>query len=77
MVIITHAMWVAAEHARRVVVMAGGRVLARRPARGRSSTAPTCSPAAALRPPGAAALAAPLGSRAVSVAGILAGLARG
>jgi energy-coupling factor transport system ATP-binding protein len=75
-VMITHAMRVAAEHARRVVALAGGRVVADGPP-AEVFHRPELLARAALRPPGAAALAARLGLDAVSVDGIVAALARG
>jgi energy-coupling factor transport system ATP-binding protein len=75
-VIITHAMWVAAEYARRVVVMAGGRILADAPPERVFHDAPTLA-RAALKAPAAAGLARRLGLDAVSAEAILAGLGRG
>ena len=74
-VIITHAMWVAAEYARRIVVMAGGRVIADGSPQSVFHDDATLA-AAALKAPAAAAIARRLGSDAVSVEGVLAALAR-
>jgi energy-coupling factor transport system ATP-binding protein len=74
-VIITHAMWVAAEYARRIVVMAGGRVIADGPPRSVFHDDATLA-AAALKMPEAAVVARHLGSDAVSVEGLLGALAR-
>ncbi|HEY6000249.1 MAG TPA: ABC transporter ATP-binding protein, partial [bacterium] len=74
-VMITHAMRVAAEHAGRVIAMAGGRVLGDGPPE-EIFHRPDLLEAASLRPPGAAVLAGRLGLAAVSVAGILDGLER-
>ena len=74
-VIITHAMWVAAEYARRIVVMAGGRVIADGSPRSVFHDAATLA-AAALKAPEAAVVARHLASDAVSVEGLLGALAR-
>jgi energy-coupling factor transport system ATP-binding protein len=74
-VMITHAMHVAAEQARRVVVMAGGRIVGDGPPE-EIFHRPELLARAALRPPGAAVLAAHLGLPAVSVDGIIDSLAR-
>jgi energy-coupling factor transport system ATP-binding protein len=73
---ITHAMHVAAEHARRIVALAGGRIV------GDGTPEeifhrPEVLAQASLKPPGAAVLAAHLGLSAVGVDGILARLRRG
>ena len=73
---ITHAMRVAAEHARRIVAMAGGRIVADGPPE-EVFHRPDLLGLAALRPPEAAALAARLGLHAVSVDGIVAALEKG
>jgi len=73
---ITHSMRVAAEHARRVVALAGGRIVADGPP-GEVFQRPDLLALASLRPPAAAALAARLGLAAVSVDGIVAALERG
>ena len=75
-VMIAHAMRVAAEHARRVVALAGGKIIADGPPE-EIFHRPELLAAAALRPPAAAALAGRLGLSAVSVEGILAALERG
>jgi energy-coupling factor transport system ATP-binding protein len=74
-VIITHAMWVAAEYARRIVVMAGGRVIADGAPRSVFHDDAVLA-AAAIRAPAAAAVARRLGSDAVSVQGVLDALVR-
>jgi len=74
-VIITHAMWVAAEYARRIVVMAAGRVIADGSPRSVFHDEATLA-AAALKAPEAAIVAGLLGSDAVSVEGLLGALAR-
>jgi energy-coupling factor transport system ATP-binding protein len=75
-VLITHAMWVAAEHARRVVVMAGGRIVADGPP-GRIFHEPETLRGAALKAPAAAELARHLGLPACGAAEILASLEQG
>ncbi|HWR98375.1 MAG TPA: energy-coupling factor transporter ATPase [Candidatus Methanoperedens sp.] len=75
-VMITHAMRVAAEHARRVVAMAGGKIVADGPPE-EVFHRPELLARAALRPPGAAVLAGLLGCAAVSVDGLVAALERG
>lgn len=75
-VMITHAMRVAAEHAHRVVAMAAGGIVADGPPADVFHQ-PELLARAALRPPGAAALAARLGCTAVSVDGIVAAIERG
>ena len=75
-VMITHAMCVAAEYARRVVAMAGGRIVADGPPRGVFHRRRTLLAGAALAPPGAAAARRPPRLHAVSVDGIVAALAR-
>lgn len=75
-VMITHAMRVAAEHAHRIVAMSGGRVVADGPPTEIFHRADLLD-LAALKPPGAAVLAARLGLDAVSVGGIVASLQRG
>ncbi len=75
-VAITHTMWVAAEHARRVVVMTGGKLIADGPPE-RIFHDDELLRRAALRAPAAALLARQLGLDAVSTAGILAALERG
>jgi energy-coupling factor transport system ATP-binding protein len=74
-VVITHAMWVAAEHARRVVVLAGGRVIADGPPERIFHDEGTLR-RTALRPPAAALLARRLGLDAVSAETIVAALER-
>jgi energy-coupling factor transport system ATP-binding protein len=74
-VMITHAMHVAAEHARRVVAMAGGRIVGDGTP-GEIFHRPELLEESSLRPPGAAVLAALLGLPAVSVDGILAALVK-
>jgi energy-coupling factor transport system ATP-binding protein len=74
-VIITHAMWVAAEYARRIVVMAGGRVIADGPPRSVFHDDGALA-AAAIKAPEAAGIARLLGSDAVTVEGLLEALAR-
>jgi energy-coupling factor transport system ATP-binding protein len=74
-VIITHAMWVAAEYTRRIVVMAGGRVIADGPPQSVFHDAAILA-AAAIKAPEAAVIARALGSDAVSVEGLLGALAR-
>jgi energy-coupling factor transport system ATP-binding protein len=75
-VMITHAMRVAAEHARRIVAMAGGRIVADGPP-AEVFHRPDLLGAAALKPPEAAVLAALLGLDAVSGDGIVAALGKG
>jgi len=74
-VIITHAMWVAAEYAKRIVVMAGGRVIADGAPRSVFHDAAALA-AAAIKMPEAAVVARHLGADAVSVGGLLGALAR-
>ena len=74
-VIVTHAMWVAAEYARRIVVMAGGRVIADGSPRSVFHDDAVLA-AAAIKAPAAAAVARRLGSDAVSVQGVLDALTR-
>ncbi len=74
-VIITHAMWVAAEYARRIVVLAGGRVIADGPPRSVFHDDAVLA-AAAIKAPDAAVVARRLGSNAVNVEGVLGALAR-
>lgn len=75
-VVVTHAMWVAAEYARRLVVLERGKIVADGPVRevffDRSLLAKT-----ALKPPDAAGLAGLLGSDALSPDELVAGLVRG
>ncbi len=75
-VMITHAMHVAAEHARRVVALAAGEIIADAPP-AEVFHRPALLARASLRPPGAAVLAAHLGLAAVSVDGVLAALRKG
>ena len=65
-IVITHAIWVAAEFARRVVVLDGGRILADGPARAVLSD-PTLMAAAGLATPGAAAISAEMGGAALAL----------
>jgi energy-coupling factor transport system ATP-binding protein len=73
---ITHAMHVAAEHARRIVALAGGSIVGDGPPE-EIFHRPDVLARASLKPPGAAVLAAHLGLSAVGVDGLLAGLRRG
>jgi energy-coupling factor transport system ATP-binding protein len=75
-VIVTHAMWVAAEYARRTVVMDRGRVLADGPTREVFRQRDILA-MAALKPPEAVRLADLLGVDALSPDEIVAGLGRG
>ena len=75
-VVVTHAMWVAADYARRLVVMAGGRVIADG-APERIFHEDETLRRAALRPPAAALLSRRLGLDAVSTGRIIASLDRG
>ena len=75
-VMITHAMHVAAEHARRIVALAGGRIVGDGPPE-EIFHRPDVLAQASLRPPGAAVLAAHLGLTAVDVGGILSALRKG
>jgi energy-coupling factor transport system ATP-binding protein len=72
-VMITHAMRVAAEHARRVVALSAGKIIADGPPEDLFHR-PELLARASLKPPGAAALAARLGLAAVSVDGIVGAL---
>ena len=74
-VIVTHAMWVAAEYARRTIVMDRGEILADGPTRQVFRQRDVLA-RAALRPPEAAALAERLGLEALSPAEILEQLTR-
>ena len=75
-ILVTHAMWVVAEYARRVVVMDKGRVIADGAPR-EIFHRPDVLDRAALRPPCAAVLARHLGTDALSVEEILAAVERG
>jgi energy-coupling factor transporter ATP-binding protein EcfA2 len=68
-------MWVAAEYARRIVVLAGGRLIADGPPRSVFHDVATIA-AAAIKAPEAAVIARRLGSDAVCVEGLLDALAR-
>ncbi len=74
--IITHAMWVAAEHTRRILVIDGGRIVADGPPRDVFHRAGLLA-GVRLKPPRAAVLAGHLGLDEVSVEGIVASLGRG
>jgi len=74
-IVITHALWVAAEYSRRAVVLDRGRVMADGPTRA-VMTDPELMARAGLRPPGAVELGHRLGAPALAVSEIAALLSR-